>query len=174
VYGATRYAPPCRVVADGAHATACRVMLGSPVSGALHCVGVARGCAFFWGESGSRYAPCLLACRRLGRLLEQFQKPLSASSRKLPHGQPFSWDTGAGRGKGCCLRVLRERLGKRTRFSSDVVGLCLALHRRFLQHTPDRAQLVVYDSIRNRYSGQRTRSLAQENRGHHHFLNNAT
>jgi hypothetical protein len=104
--------------------------------------------------------------------LEQFQKPLSAASRKLPHGQPFSWDTGAGRDKGCCLRVLRERLGKRTCFSSDVVGWFLALHILFLQHTPDLAQLVVYDSIRNRYSGQRTRSLAQENIGNHHCLNN--
>jgi hypothetical protein len=75
--------------------------------------------------------------------LEQFQQPLSVASRKLPHGQPFSWDTGAGRDTGCCLRVLRERLGKRTRFSSDVVGWFLALHIRFLQQTPDLAQLVV-------------------------------
>jgi hypothetical protein len=76
-------------------------------------------------------------------LLQQLQKSLSASSRKLPHGQPFSWDTGAGWDKGFCFRVLRERLGNRTRVYSGMVGLFLALHILFLQQTPALAQLVV-------------------------------
>src|SRR5712691_3432810 len=52
-------------------------------------VGVARGCAFFIGEGGSRYAHCLLARRRLCLLLSQLQKPLSASPRQLPRRQPL-------------------------------------------------------------------------------------
>ena len=97
-----------------------------------------------------RYAHRLLARRLLCRLLEQLQQPLSASSRQLPRRQPSSWDTGAGRDTGCCVRVLRARLGHRTRFCSDVVGLCLALHRLFLQQTPDLAQLVVSEYSRSR------------------------
>src|SRR5262245_34461956 len=49
---------------------------------------VARGCALCIEEGGSRYARCSLARWRLCRLLEQLQKPLSASPRQLPHRQP--------------------------------------------------------------------------------------
>src|SRR5712692_4150605 len=51
-------------------------------------VGVARGCALFIGEGGSRYAHCLLARRLLCLVLYQLQKPLSASPRQLPRRQP--------------------------------------------------------------------------------------
>ena len=104
--------------------------------------------AFFLGES--RYAHGLRARWRLCRLLEQLQQPLSASSRQLPRSQPSSWDTGAGRDKRFCVRVLRARLGHRTRFCSDVVGLCPAPHRLFLQQTSDLAQLVVSEYSRSR------------------------
>jgi hypothetical protein len=59
---------------------------------------------FYWG--GSRYAHCLLAGGLLGLLLEQLQKPLSASSRQLPRGQLSLWDTGAGLDKEFRVRVL--------------------------------------------------------------------
>ena len=59
---------------------------------------------FYWG--GSRYEHCLLAGGLLGLLLEQLQKPLSASSRQLPRGQLSLWDTGAGLDKEFRVRVL--------------------------------------------------------------------
>src|SRR6266566_3947415 len=84
---------------------------------------------FYWV---GRYARCLLARRLLCRLLEQLQKPLSASPRQLSRGQPSSWDIGAGLDKRFCVRVLGERLGGHTHLCADVVGLFLGLHILFL------------------------------------------
>jgi hypothetical protein len=45
-------------------------------------------------------------------MLEQLQKPLSASPGELPRGQPSLWHTGAGLDKGCRFCVLCERLAR--------------------------------------------------------------
>ena len=98
---------------------------------------------FFIGEGGGRYAPCLWARRRLCLWLEQLQKPLSASPRQLPRGQPPWGDTGAGLAKGCRIRVLGERFGDGTPLSSVIVGFVLALHLLDLLPIRYLAQLVV-------------------------------
>jgi hypothetical protein len=98
---------------------------------------------FFIGEGGNRYAHGLLARRRLCLLLYQLQKPLSASPRQLPRGQPPSWDTSAGLDQGFCVRVLGEWLGDHTHLCSDAVDSVLTLHLLPLSHNRYLAQLVV-------------------------------
>ena len=110
-------------------------------------------------------AHCLVARRLLCLLLEQLQQPLSAPPCELPRGQPPLWDTGAGLDQGFRIRVLGERLSDHTRLFADIVGLFLALHVVALQYILDLAHIMVYEYIRNRYSGQQARELTKEKRG---------
>jgi hypothetical protein len=128
---------PCGGFSDGEHYTT--IFSALLVEGNCTTVGLARGCVLFIGDGGSRHARCLLA----GRLLEQLQKPLSASSR----GQPSLWNTGAGLDKGFRICVLGERLGDHMRAFTDVVGSVLALHLLPLSHIRYLAQFVVHEYI---------------------------
>ena len=47
----------------------------------------------------------------------------------------------------------------------DVVSLFLALHVMALQYILDLAHIMVYEYIRNHYSGQQARELTKEKRG---------
>jgi hypothetical protein len=103
-----------------------------------------------------------VARRLLCLLLEQLQQPLSASPRQLPRGQPPLWDTGVGLDQGFRIRVLGEWLSDRTRRFAGIVSLFLVLHVMALQHILDLAHIMVYEYIRNHYSGQQARELAKE------------
>jgi len=105
-------------------------------------------------------------------LLEQLQKPLSASPRQLPRGQSSSWDTGAGLDKRGRVRVHRARGGDLTHAFSGVISSLFVLHVLLLQQIHDLAHVMVYEYIRNRYIGQQVRELAKEERGEsrHHIL----
>ena len=61
----------------------------------LHRLFVSLGIDALGYPRGQGMARFLVARRRLSRLLEQLQEPLSAYPRPLPRGQPSAWDTGA-------------------------------------------------------------------------------
>jgi len=105
---------------------------------------------FFIEEGGQRNAHGLGARRRLCRLLEELQQPLSTSARQLSRGQPSSWDTSPGLDQACGVRGLGERLGGPTLLCPDVRGWFLALHGMTLQHTLDVASVMVEEYSRNR------------------------
>src|SRR5262245_54595888 len=111
------------------------------------CPGEAYGALFPW--------------LRMFLVLEHLPKPLSASARQLPGGQPSVRDIGASPDNGYFVFVLGQRLGEHALLCPHVVGLFLTLHALFLQHMRDLAQLVVHEYSRKRDIRSASRELAR-------------